>query len=85
MFFQPRLGLAYHGITVREAADEGCLGQVALVMPLQQVDLGDAPRLLRAGVARGDVQRQVVPQGRPAGGDDAALRIGLDEAGRRIE
>ena len=38
------------------ASDEACEGQLALAVPLQKIDFGDAERLAGAAVPRNDVQ-----------------------------
>lgn len=82
---EPGLAAAHHGVGVRLRSNERGVRQLALVVPLQQVDLRNTHRLARAHVPRDDVQREVVPRRRAACRHDAAGRVGEAEVGLRAE
>lgn len=76
---QPRLAPAHDGISVRLLSDQRLVRQLALVVPLQQVQLRNPHRLARAHMTRDDVEREVVPRRRAAGRDDAPRLVGEAE------
>ena len=58
-----------------EHAKEGLERQLSRVVPLHQVDLRNAYRFARADMPGDDVQREIVPRRRAAGGHDAPRRV----------
>ena len=85
MLCQPLLDPAHHGVRVRLASNEAGEVQLALAVPFQKIDFGDAERLAGAAVPRNDVQSQIVPGGRPSGSDNAPARIGDHEVRLWVE
>jgi uncharacterized OsmC-like protein len=70
---------------VLRAAYERRIGQLALVVPLQQVDLRDAQRFTRVHMPRDDVDRKIVPRRGAARGHDAPAAVGDDQVRLRTE
>ena len=56
------------------ATHKAGIGELAFVVPLQEIDFGDSQRLARTAVARNDVNGKVVPRSGAAGGDDPVGR-----------
>ncbi len=77
---EPGLGAAHEGIGVRLAAHRAGTGALPLGVPLEQVDQGDPQRPAGPAMARHDVDRQIVPGSRAAGGDDPPGRVREAEA-----
>ena len=69
------------GLSTHQAGER----QLPLTVPLEQIDLGDAQRLTRTAVPGDDVQCEIVPRGRSAGGHDPPGGIRDDQVWFRVE
>src|SRR5262245_26422651 len=70
---------------MRLTPDKACIRQLALTMPLQEIDLGDVQRFAWAAVARNNVDSQIVPGGRSARGHYPSAVIGKNDVWLRNE